>query len=86
MAKERTWKKLGHDGEITKWKAGVIVEGELVGRREGKFGGLLDLRTDDGKDVTIPFTAVLRNRLEKLERSRWWRMRPRLPARRRPDH
>jgi hypothetical protein len=25
-------------------------------------------------------------RLEKLERSRWWRMRPRLPARRRPDH
>jgi hypothetical protein len=25
-------------------------------------------------------------RLEKLEGSRWWRMRPRLPARRRPDH
>src|SRR5262249_52366162 len=25
-------------------------------------------------------------RLEKLGRSRWWRMRPRLPARRRPPH
>jgi hypothetical protein len=25
-------------------------------------------------------------RLEKVERSRWWRIRPRLPARRRPDH
>jgi hypothetical protein len=25
-------------------------------------------------------------RLEKVERSRWWRMRPRLPTRRRPDH
>jgi Glycosyl transferase family 2 len=25
-------------------------------------------------------------RLEKVEKSRWWRIRPRLPARRRPDH
>jgi len=25
-------------------------------------------------------------RLEKVEKTRWWRMRPRLPARRRPGH
>src|SRR5437868_4417962 len=57
MAKK--WKDLSNNTPISKWGAGLVVEGTLLGLRPGKFNDrLMDVRTADG-DVCYPTKAVL---------------------------
>lgn len=53
-------------GEILKWEEGVVVHGELLDRRPGKFGTLLEVREESGDVVTYPAPAILDGKLRRV--------------------
>ncbi len=61
------WRKLSSRG-VYKWmEAGQSLEGHWLGSREGNFGLLGSIETNEGTKITFPLLAVLADRLKDVE-------------------
>lgn len=58
------WEELGSGDIVQFTEKGQVLQGELVNKRDGQYGKVFDIRTDDGEEKTVFGTTILEDKMQ----------------------